>query len=96
MRPDLRHYMRLRPRILSPRGMFKKSLLARLILLNMLGLLVLLGGFLAFTESRQILTNAYRQNLEAQARLIAGALSQTARPDNPFDRTVAAQSLGAQ
>ena len=85
MRPDLRHYMRLRPRILSPRGMFKKSLLARLILLNMLGLLVLLGGFLAFTESRQILTNAYSQNLEAQARLIAGALSQTARPDNPFE-----------
>lgn len=63
---------------------FRKSLLARLILLNMLGLLVLLGGFLAFHESRQVLTNAYRENLQAQARLIAGALSRTARPDTPF------------
>jgi len=79
------HDMRSKPRFLSPRDLFKKSLLARLILLNMLGLLVLLGGFLAFTESRQILTNAYRQNLESQARLIAGALSQTARADNPFE-----------
>ena len=69
---------------LAPRRLFRQSLLARLIILNMLGLLVLLGGFLAFQESRQVLTNAYRENLEAQARLIAGALSQTARPDNPF------------
>ena len=63
---------------------FRKSLLARLIILNMLGLLVLLGGFLAFHESRQVLTNAYRENLEAQARLIAGSLSRTARADTPF------------
>ena len=77
--------MRSRPRLFSPRHLFKNSLLARLILLNMLGLLVLLGGFLAFHESRQVLTNAYRQNLEAEARLIAGALSQTARVDNPFE-----------
>lgn len=77
--------MRRSARLFSPRDLFKKSLLARLILLNMLGLLVLLGGFLAFHESRQVLTNAYRQNLEAQAHLIAGALSQTARADNPFE-----------
>ena len=77
--------MRRSARLLSPRELFKKSLLARLILLNMLGLLVLLGGFLAFHESRQVLTNAYRQNLEAQAHLIAGALSRTARADNPFE-----------
>ena len=77
--------MRSRPRLFSPRHLFKNSLLARLILLNMLGLLVLLGGFLAFHESRQVLTSAYRQNLEAQARLIAGGLSQTARADNPFE-----------
>ena len=70
--------------IFAPGSAFRKSLLARLIILNMLGLLVLLGGFLAFHESRQVLTNAYRENLEAQARLIAGALSQTARPDTPF------------
>ena len=37
--------MRSRPRLFSPRHLFKNSLLARLILLNMLGLLVLLGGF---------------------------------------------------
>ena len=61
-----------------------RTLLARLILLNMLGLLVLVGGILILSETRQVLTNAYRQNLEAQARLIAGALSQTAQPDNPF------------
>jgi two-component system sensor histidine kinase ChvG len=77
--------MRLLAPFLSPRQWFRKSLFARLIVLNMLGLLVLLGGFLAFHESRQVLTNAYRQNLEAQARLIAGALSQTARADNPFE-----------
>lgn len=62
----------------------KRSLLARLIGLNMLGLLVLSGGFLALHEARQLLTNAYQQSLEAQARLIAGALSQTARADDPF------------
>jgi len=61
-----------------------RTLLARLILLNMLGLLVLVSGILILSETRQVLTNAYRQNLEAQARLIAGALSQTAQPDNPF------------
>ncbi len=62
----------------------RRSLLARLLLLNMLGLLILVGGFLALHETRQVLTNAYRENLQAQARLIAGALSQTAQSDNPF------------
>ena len=61
-----------------------RTLLARLILLNMVGLLVLVGGILVLNETRQGLTNAYRQNLEAQARLIAGALSQTAQPDTTF------------
>jgi two-component system sensor histidine kinase ChvG len=61
-----------------------RTLLARLLLLNMVGLLVLVGGILVLNETRQVLTNAYRQNLEAQARLIAGALSQTAQPDGPF------------
>jgi two-component system sensor histidine kinase ChvG len=50
----------------------------------MLGLLVLVGGFLTFQESRQLLTNAYRQSLETQANLIAGALAPTAQAGNPF------------
>ena len=61
-----------------------RSLIARLIGLNMLGLLVLVGGFFMFQESRQLLTNAYRQSLETQAELIAGALAPTAQADNPF------------
>ena len=61
-----------------------RSLIARLIGLNMLGLLVLVGGFFMFQESRQLLTNAYRQSLETQANLIAGALAPTAQADNPF------------
>jgi len=61
-----------------------RTLLARLTLLNMIGLLILVGGILVLNETRQVLTNAYRQNLEAQARLIAGALSQTAQPNTAF------------
>ena len=61
-----------------------RSMLTRLVGLNMLGLLVLVVGFLALHEARQVLTSAYRQSLEAQAKLIAGALSQTARVDDPF------------
>ena len=61
-----------------------RSLIARLVGLNMLGLLVLVGGFLTFQESRQLLTNAYRQSLETQANLIAGALAPTAQTNNPF------------
>ena len=55
----------------------RRRLLARLIGLNMLGLIILAGGFLVLSESRQFLTNAYKQSLEAQARIVAGALSQT-------------------
>lgn len=59
-------------------------MIARLVALNMLGLIVLVGGFLTLQESRQVLTNAYQQSLEAQANLLAGELAETARPDNPF------------
>lgn len=69
---------------LSWRNWTRRSLLARLIGLNMLGLLILIGGFLALHEARQVLTGAYRQSLEAQARLIAGSLSQTAPTVDPF------------
>ena len=61
-----------------------RSLSARLSGINRLGLLVLVGGFFMFQESRQLLTNAYRQSLETQANLIAGALAPTAQADNPF------------
>ena len=58
---------------------FREHLLARLVILNMLGLVVLAGGFLYVQESRQVLTTAYKQSLESQARLIAGILSRAAR-----------------
>ncbi len=41
----------------------RRRLLARLIGLNMLGLIILAGGFLVLSESRQFLTNAYKQSL---------------------------------
>ncbi len=62
-----------------------RSLIARLVALNMLGLLVLVGGFLTLQQSRQVLTNAYQQSLEAQANLLAGALAETAQPNSPFE-----------
>ena len=58
---------------------FRRHLLARLMVLNMLGLVVLAGGFLYVQESRQVLTTAYKQSLESQARLIAGILSRAGR-----------------
>jgi len=67
------------------RPVFWRSLIARLVALNMLGLLILVGGFLTLQQSRQVLTNAYQQSLEAQANLLAGALADTAQPDNPFE-----------
>lgn len=73
----------------SPRNPIRptiwRSLIARLVALNMLGLLVLVGGFLTLQESRQVLTNAYQQSLEAQANLLAGALADTLQPKNPFE-----------
>lgn len=62
-------------RLLSP---FRRRLLARLVLLNMLGLLVLAGGLFYVQETRQSLTRAYTQSLESQARLIGGMLSRAA------------------
>lgn len=62
-----------------------RSLIARLLTFNMLGLLILVGGFLMLQESRQVLTNAYQQSLEAQANLVAGSLAQTAQPPGPFE-----------
>jgi two-component system sensor histidine kinase ChvG len=60
----------------------KQKLLTRLIVLNLVGLFILAGGILTLSESRQMLTSAYKKSLQAQAGIIAGALSQAARQDN--------------
>ena len=60
----------------------KQKLLTRLLVLNMVGLMTLAGGILTLSESRQMLTSAYKKSLQAQAGIIAGALSQAARQDN--------------
>jgi hypothetical protein len=60
----------------------KQKLLARLIVLNMLGLLILAGGILTLSESRQVLTRAYTKSLQTQASIIASALSQATQQNN--------------
>ena len=60
----------------------KQKLLARLIVLNMLGLLILAGGILTLSESRQVLTRAYMKSLQTQASIIASALSQATQQNN--------------
>ncbi len=60
----------------------RQKLLARLIVLNMLGLLTLAGGILTLSESRQVLTSAYTKSLQTQASIIASALSQATRQNN--------------
>ena len=60
----------------------KQKLLARLIVLNMLGLLILAGGILTLSESRQVLTRAYTKSLQTQASIIARALSQATQQNN--------------
>ena len=68
--------------MLVPVQMPRQKLLARLIVLNMLGLLILAGGILSLSESRQVLTNAYKKSLQTQASIIASALSQAAQRNN--------------
>ena len=60
----------------------KQKLLARLIVLNMVGLLILAGGILTLSESRQVLTRAYTKSLQTQASIIASALSQATQQNN--------------
>ncbi len=53
-------------------------LLIRLLLVNMAGLVMMAGGVLMLSESREALVEAQRKNLLSQARLMAGALSDAA------------------
>ncbi len=53
----------------------RRYILTRIILLTMLGPVILAGGMLFLSESRQTLTKAYEENLLVQARMIAGALA---------------------
>lgn len=48
----------------------------------MLGLLILAGGILTLSESRQVLTRAYTKSLQTQASIIASALSQATQQNN--------------
>ena len=56
--------------------LFGARLLGRFVIINVLGLIGLSVGFLVLSQSRQVLTNTYEDSLHAQARIIAGAISQ--------------------
>ncbi len=62
---------RLRPR----------SLLARIILINLAGLVVLLGGILYFNQSRESLIDARVESLMTQAHIMAAAVASSASVD---------------
>ena len=74
----------------------RRRLLARLIGLNMLGLIILAGGFLVLSGSRQFLTNAYKQSLEAQARIVAGAEPDSYQSQFQFDPSCLARCWRAR
>ncbi len=67
----LRWLARLRPR----------SLLARIVLINLLGLLILVGGILYFNQSRESLIDARVDSLMTQARIMAAAIASAANVD---------------
>ncbi|MGC6511818.1 MAG: stimulus-sensing domain-containing protein [Parvibaculales bacterium] len=52
----------------------RRSLLTRLIAINALGLLAFLGGLLLLGQTRESLTEAYRQSLLVQGRIMAEAV----------------------
>lgn len=56
----------------------RSRLLVRLVFVNMIGVFVLAIGMLLVSETRQTLVEAHKQNLLAQARLTASALSDAA------------------
>ena len=67
----LRWLKRLRP----------TSLLARIVLTNILGLLILVGGILYFNQSRESLIDAQVNSLLTQARIMAAAIASAATVD---------------
>ncbi len=69
--PFVRLLRRLRP----------TSLLARIVLTNILGLIILVGGILYFNKSRESLIDAQVESLMTQARIMAAAISSAATVD---------------
>ncbi len=57
------------------------SLLARIVLTNILGLLILVGGILYFNQSRESLIDARVDSLMTQARIMAAAIASAATVD---------------
>ena len=57
------------------------SLLARIILINLAGLIILVGGILYFNQSRESLIDARVQSLMTQARIMAAAVASSASID---------------
>ncbi len=57
------------------------SLLARIVLTNILGLLILVGGILYFNQSRESLIDARVESLMTQARIMAAAIASAATVD---------------
>ncbi len=58
-----------------------KSLLARIVLINLAGLVVLVGGILYFNQSRESLIQARVDALMTQARIMAAAVASSASVD---------------
>ncbi len=67
----LRRLPRLRP----------KSLVARIILINLAGLIILVSGILYFNQSRESLIDARVQSLMTQAHIMAAAVASSASVD---------------
>lgn len=57
------------------------SLIARIFLINLLGLVILALGILYFNQFRESLINARAQSLRTQAQIIAGAIAGSATAD---------------
>ncbi len=57
------------------------SLLARIVLINLLGLMILVGGILYFNQSRESLIDARVESLMTQARIMAAAIASAATVD---------------
>jgi len=73
-----------RPRVRLTRSWFLGSRLTGLIVvLNLLGLIILIGGALLLNESRQALVRAREDSLSLQGQLIANVIDQTATVGEP-------------
>ena len=69
----------LLPRLL--RRLRPTSLLARIVLINIVGLMILVGGILYFNQSRESLIDARVESLMTQARIMAAAIASAATVD---------------